>query len=158
MKERVNYLNQEFRNQDQAKVEKRGVSMSGRYGEGDTSFLAAGGEAGIRRLVTDFYQIMQQRPQAAGIFAMHREALAISIDKLACFLCGWLGGPKLYQQQYGSIRIPVAHQHLAIGTAERDAWLACMAEAAERQPYAEDFKQYLLAQLAIPAERCRTRP
>jgi len=127
------------------------------YGQGDTSFQAAGGEPGIQALVEDFYTIMDGWPPAAEIRAMHPEDLAISKDKLARFLSGWLGGPKRYQQKYGSIRIPVAHQHLAIGYAERDAWLACMAQAVAKQDYAPTFKQYLLAQLAIPAERCRNQ-
>lgn len=126
------------------------------YGEGDASFQAAGGEAGLRALVDAFYDIMAQLPQAQKIRAMHAEDLALSRDKLARFLCGWLGGPRRYSEKYGPINIPQAHRHLSIGEAERDAWLACMAQAIEQQPYAEDFKVYLLKALAVPAERCRT--
>jgi hemoglobin len=32
-----------------------------------------------------------------------------------------------------------------------------MQKALEQQPYAARFKAYLITQLAIPAERCRTR-
>ncbi|WP_375055577.1 group II truncated hemoglobin [Zobellella sp. DQSA1] len=127
------------------------------YGQGDSSFRAAGGEAGLRRLAEAFYAAMVRRPDAAIILAMHPTDLAESTDKLARFLCGWLGGPPRYREKYGPISIPRAHTHLAIGPAERDAWLACMAEALERQDYAEDFKQYLLHALRVPAERCRTR-
>jgi hemoglobin len=74
---------------------------------------------------------------------------------LARFLCGWLGGPHRYQERYGPISIPGVHGHLAIGEAERDAWLALMREAIAAQPYADDFKHYLLTQLAVPAERIR---
>ena len=88
---------------------------------------------------------------------MHPADLTQSRDKLARFLCGWLGGPKLYHEKYGPIRIPSAHAHLHIGTKQRDAWLSCMQQALEQQPYAASFKAYLIAQLAIPAERCRTR-
>lgn len=127
------------------------------YGEGDASFRAAGGEEGIFRLVNEFYHQMSILPEAQVIRAMHTNDLALSIDKLACFLCGWLGGPKLYREKYGDIRIPVAHRHLDIGVAERDAWLLCMEKAIARQPFAEDFKAYLLRELFIPAERSRTR-
>ena len=128
------------------------------YGQGDASFRAAGGEAGIRRLVDDFYDAMEVLPEAAVIRAMHREDLTESRDKLARFLCGWLGGPKLFSARYGPIRIPAAHSHLAIGTAERDAWLLCMQYALEQQDYPEDFRHYLLEQLFVPAERSRNRP
>lgn len=126
------------------------------YGEGDGSFRAAGGEEGIRQLVDDFYDAMASLPQAAGILAMHSDDLGASRDKLARFLCGWLGGPKLFSAKYGPIRIPKAHAHLKIGPADRDAWLYCMQHALDKQPYPVDFKQYMIEQLFVPAERSRT--
>ncbi len=125
------------------------------YGTGDASFRAAGGESGIRELVESFYRIMDVLPEARGIRAMHPTDLGVSIDKLARFLCGWLGGPKRYQEKYGSISIPGVHRHLLIAAAERDAWLVCMQQAIERQPFETDFKRYLLEQLGVPAERIR---
>ena len=127
------------------------------YGEGDASFQAAGGEAGIRKLVDDFYDVMDTLPEAQVIRNMHPQTLDVSRDKLARFLCGWLGGPRLFREKYGPISIPLAHQHLAIGVQERDAWLGCMARAVEKQPFDPAFKVYLLEQLAVPAERCRKR-
>ena len=127
------------------------------YGVGDASYRAAGGETGIRRLVDDFYDAMDQLPEAATIRAMHPADLTVSRDKLARFLCGWLGGPKLYAEKYGPINIPQAHSRFGIGSKERDAWLSCMAEALKNQPYAADFKKYLLEQLHVPAERSRNR-
>ena len=88
---------------------------------------------------------------------MHPADLTESSEKLARFLSGWLGGPKLYREKYGPIRIPAAHAHLEIGPAERDAWLACMETALKSQPYKDDFKIYLMQQLYVPAERSRTR-
>lgn len=125
------------------------------YGTLDASFQAAGGIAGIERLVNDFYDIMDEIPEARVIRAMHPADLAESRDKLARFLCAWLGGPRRYAEKYGSIHIPGAHQHLAIGDAERDAWLLCMEQAIARQPYAPAFAEYLLRQLRVPAERIR---
>ena len=127
------------------------------YGTGDASYRAAGGEAGIRKLVDGFYDAMDRLPKAAKIRAMHPEDLTVSRDKLARFLCGWLGGPKLYAEKYGSINIPQAHNRFEIGPNERDAWLSCMEEALENQPYAAEFKKYLLEQLYVPAERSRNR-
>jgi len=127
------------------------------YGEGDVSFRAAGGETGIRRLVDSFYDYMGKLPEAEAIFEMHPADLEVSRDKLARFLCGWLGGPRLYREKYGPIAIPSAHRHLEIGPAERDAWLLCMEKALEEQPYDRAFKQYLLEQLAVPAEFSRNK-
>jgi len=127
------------------------------YGTGDASFQAAGGEAGIRQLVDEFFDRMGADERFATIYAMHPENKDVSRDKLARFLCGWLGGPKRYNEKYGAIGIPKVHAHLAIATAERDQWLTCMAETVELQPFGGDFKKYLMEQLFVPAEAVRRR-
>lgn len=124
---------------------------------GDASYQAAGGYEGIFALVTDFYGYMNTLPEARIIRAMHADDLHESIDKLTCFLSGWLGGPKLYREKYGTIIIPLAHKDIPIGVAERDAWLLCMDRALEDQSYEQDFKEYLLTQLKVPAEFCRNQ-
>jgi hemoglobin len=125
------------------------------YGTLDASFLAAGGVDGIEKLVNDFYDQMEVLPEAQVIRAMHPDDLTISRDKLARFLCAWLGGPRRYAEKYGSINIPGAHQHFNVGEDERDAWLLCMEKAIEQQAYSQDFATYLLQQLRVPAERVR---
>ena len=131
------------------------VKVNPAYGVEDASYQAAGGFEGICCLVNAFYDAMDSLPEAAVIRAMHDQDLTESRKKLSYFLSGWLGGPKLYRQHYQPIVIPKAHQHLDIGEAERDAWMLCMKIAVDSQPYADDFKQYLLEQLYIPAERTR---
>ena len=126
------------------------------FGRGDASFQAAGGKTGILELVKAFYRVMNERGDASVIRAMHPNDLTESIDKLARFLCGWMGGPKLYSEKYGGIAIPPAHAHLPIGKAEKAAWLTCMACALEEQNYAPEFKTYLMVQLAVPAGRIVT--
>jgi hemoglobin len=128
-----------------------------KYGTRDASFIAAGGEAGIRTLVDTFYDLMSSDSRFAVIYAMHPEDNNLSREKLARFLCGWLGGPKRYQEKFGPISIPKAHQHLPIAESERDLWLNCMSEAIFTQPYAAEFKDYMLTQLGVPAEQVRRR-
>jgi len=125
------------------------------YGTLDSSYKAAGEEAGVRKLVDDFYQQMETQKRGQHIRAMHKEDLHIIKDKLSLFLIGWLGGPRNYGEKYGSISIPMVHQHLIIGEEERDAWLFCMGEALKHQDYDDEFKLYLIEQLAFPAERIR---
>jgi hemoglobin len=127
------------------------------YGTGDASFQAAGGVGGIRRLVDTFFDRMGSDRRFATIYALHPEDKEISRDKLHLFLCGWLGGPKLYNEKYGAIGIPRVHAHLAIATDERDQWLTCMGESVAEQPFADDFKTYLMEQLYVPAEAVRRR-
>ena len=95
------------------------------YGVGDASYQAAGGIDGLRRLVDDFYRIMDEWPGAARIRAMHPADLSTSADKLACFLSGWLGGPKLFREKYGSIMLPHAHAPWPIDEQDSAAWLTC---------------------------------
>lgn len=123
------------------------------FGVGDASFLAAGGTDGLRRLVEEFYQAMDTLPEAACVRKLYPESLELAKDKLATFLCGWLGGPREYAQRFGPISIPSFHTRWQVGEREREAWLACMAWAIERQAYAPEFAEYLLTQLRVPAER-----
>lgn len=125
------------------------------YGTGDASYRAAGGSAGLIRLADAFYAYMRALPEAAGILAMHQEPLTVSRDKLATFLCGWLGGPKMYAREYGPMAIPAAHAHLTIDGPERDAWLLCMKRAVDEQPWEPSFKEYFMRAITVPAERVR---
>jgi hemoglobin len=122
------------------------------YGNGDSTFRAAGGEPGIRALVDSFYDIMEHDARFSDIWKMHPPTRD---DKLARFLCAWSGGPRLYSEKYGAISIPGVHAHLAITADHTGQWLSCMEQALIQRDYPEDFRTYLLPQLAKPAERVR---
>ncbi len=124
-----------------------------KYGVDDNSYKAAGELPGLIKLCDAFYYFMETLPEAKHIRNMHREDLTESSKKLAYFLSGWLGGPKVYSENYGPINIPSAHKHLPIGEAESEAWILCMQKAAAEQPYEDSFKQYLITQLRVPAGR-----
>lgn len=125
------------------------------YGVADSSYKEAGELAGLTNLVNDFYNNMDSLSEAQKVRKMHGKNLEESRKKLTYFLSGWLGGPRLYSEEYGGISIPQAHQRFRVGEEERDAWLLCMKQAIDKQPYKESFKEYLLAQLRVPAERVR---
>ncbi|GJM13278.1 MAG: hypothetical protein DHS20C12_16810 [Pseudohongiella sp.] len=125
------------------------------FGTLDATFQAAGQEDGIRRLVDCFYDIMEENPDYQRIRSWHPRNSEISRDKLARFLCGWMGGPGRYQERYGPISIPQAHRHLQVTESEKDQWLSCMREALNRQDYPEPLIEYLYAQLSLPAEAIR---
>ena len=127
------------------------------YGIEDASYQAAGRKVGIRKLVDGFFDRMGSEPRFKVIYDMHPEDKEMSRDKLARFLCGWLGGPKLYQEKYGGISIPRVHEHLDIASPERDQWLTCMRETVAEQPFDTEFKIYLMEQLFVPAEGVRRR-
>jgi hemoglobin len=96
-----------------------------------TPFDRLGGEAGVRLLVDRFYDLMELRSDCRELRALHPAELDSSRDKLHWFLCGWLGGPDLYQQRFGHPRLRARHLPFSIGIAERNQWLACMMQAME---------------------------
>ena len=96
-----------------------------------THFESIGGHDQVRRLVDRFYDLMETRPEAAGILALHPPDLSSSREKLFLFLVGWMGGPPLYVQKYGHPRLRARHLPFPIGESERDQWLLCMRLALE---------------------------
>ena len=85
-----------------------------------------GGEEKVLALVTRFYDLMDELPEAWGIRKLHAESLAGSRRKLFEFLSGWMGGPQLFVQKHGEPMLRRRHFPFAIGDAERDQWLMCM--------------------------------
>ena len=57
--------------------------------EPTTPYAELGGEAGIRRLVHRFYQLMDTLPEAWDVRQMHPEDLSGSEEKLFMYLTGW---------------------------------------------------------------------
>src|SRR4051794_41303197 len=67
-----------------------------------TPYELIGGEAGIRRLVDRFYDLMDSAPEAKTIRALHASSLKASRDKLYLYLSYWTGGPPPYIEQRGA--------------------------------------------------------
>lgn len=131
------------------------IQAQAAYGMGDATYQAVGGYDGLVKLVDDFYDAMDTLPEAQSIRAMHADDLSSSRDKLVHFLSGWMNGPQIYAEKYGSINIPQAHAFLDIKEAERDAWLLCMQTAIAKQNYPKALQDYLKQQFFRPAERIR---
>lgn len=128
------------------------------YRQGDNQFKLAGGEEGCFKLANDFYDVMEKLPEARKILFMHPGDLTESREKLGRFLAGYMNGPELYEMKYGPLALGPAHGHLAIGTAEKDAWLLCMRKALDMQDWPDEFKNFMFMRLQTPAERIRNRP
>ena len=92
-------------------------------------YESLGGEAGVRKLVDRFYDLMDSRSEAETIRDMHPQSLEGSRQKLFEFLCGFLGGPPLYMERHGHPRLRMRHAVFDIDEAARDNWLACMHQA-----------------------------
>jgi len=123
----------------------------------NTPYQLLGGEDGVRRLCEAFYDCMEQLPESADIRRMHGEDLSGIRQKLFEFLSGWLGGPHLYAQKYGSICMTGPHRPFAIGPKERDQWLLCMDRALEQVGASEEVKAMLKQPLQNIADMIRNR-
>ncbi|MEP5837512.1 MAG: group II truncated hemoglobin [Marinobacter sp.] len=115
------------------------------------------GETGIRELTGVFYDLMDELPEVAGIRAMHAADLGPMKEKLAEYLIGWMGGPPLYANKYGSVCMTTPHQPYAIGAAERDQWLLCMNRALEQVAADDELKAMLREPLFQVADMVRNR-
>ena len=88
-----------------------------------------GGAAPVQALVDRFYDLMDLEPGYAALRAAHGPELENARHRLFLFLCGWLGGPQTYTEQFGHPRLRARHMPFKIGILERDQWLACMDQA-----------------------------
>jgi len=95
----------------------------------DTPFQWLGGEERVRALTDRFYDLMDLEPPYKELRAAHGTDLTQAREKLFMFLCGWLGGPSYYTDQFGHPRLRMRHMPFAIGIKERDQWVACMDQA-----------------------------
>jgi len=95
----------------------------------DTPFEWIGGEARVRALTERFYDLMDLESGYAELRAAHGPDLHNARERLFMFLCGWLGGPSYYTDQFGHPRLRMRHMPFAIGIKERDQWVACMDQA-----------------------------
>ena len=97
--------------------------------EARTPYERMGGESAVLALCERFYDLMDLEPAYAALRSVHGPDLAQARQKLFWFLCGWLGGPSYYTDQFGHPRLRMRHMPFAIGIRERDQWLACMYQA-----------------------------
>lgn len=104
-----------------------------------------GGAAALRHLVERFYALMDQRPDARAIRALHPADLTQSRERLFMFLSGWLGGPPLYTERHGPPRLRRDHMAFPIDTAARDAWMACMTQALDEQVEDQTLRTQIIA-------------
>lgn len=122
-----------------------------------TTYDRIGGEPGVARLCDRFYELMDSVPQFAELRALHPQDLQGSRDKLYMFLSGWFGGPDLFVEKFGHPRLRARHMPFAIGTKERDQWVACMVLAMEQVGIEEGVRKKLLQNFFNTADFMRNR-
>lgn len=122
-----------------------------------TIYEKIGGDATVSKLVARFYELMDSVPQFAELRAMHPESLEGAREKLYMFLSGWLGGPDLFVEKFGHPMLRARHMPFAIGTMERDQWVACMVLAMEDIGIEETVRTKLLGNFFKTADFMRNK-
>jgi hemoglobin len=125
------------------------------FNSGPSPYERLGGAEAVHKLVTRFYALMAELPQARELRAMHPEDLDSSRDKLFEFMSGWLGGPQLYMQKRGHPRLRARHLPFRVDAAARDAWMHCMTLALEECAPDALLKEQLQGSLQRLADHMR---
>jgi hemoglobin len=80
-----------------------------------------------------------------------------SQDKLFKYLCGWMGGPALYVQQYSYPMLLRRHLPFSINECERDQWVLCMNSALRDEVEDADLHRELSKAFAKVADHMRNK-
>jgi hemoglobin len=99
-------------------------------GSGPTMYERVGGREFFTRLVDAFYDGVAGDDVLAPLYPEHPD-LSGARHRLSLFLVQYWGGPTEYSAERGHPRLRMRHLRFAIGTAERDRWLAHMTRAVE---------------------------
>ena len=106
-----------------------------------TPYEIIGREAGVQALAGAFYDAMDELEEAEEVRRMHEANLDLIKQKLFEYLNGWLGGPHLYKDRYGTICLTDPHQPYPIGEDQRDQWIACWERALEKVDAPAEFRE-----------------
>ena len=122
-----------------------------------TAYQLLGGEAGVRALANDFYDIMESAPEAADLYAIHPLPLDAIRQKFFEFLSGWTGGPPLFEEKYGHPRLRARHLPFKVDCKMRDQWMFCMNKALDRQVGNVEVREQMRASLDQLASHMRNQ-
>ncbi len=114
-------------------------------------FNSIGGEESVHQLVNAFYDIMDTTPSVSALRAIHSEDLTQARHRFYLFMVGWLGGPPLFEQQFGHPRLRQRHLPFKVDQSMVSQWLYCMNKALENtveNPKHRELIYQRLSQLA----------
>jgi len=123
----------------------------------NTIFARLRGEDGVRALVREFYDIVEQDDDARPLHLLHLRGAGVahSRDEQFNYLCGFFGGPQHYVMKHRHSRLKEIHAHVPIGPEMRDLWLKCMEAAIARRAIAPDLATLVMGYFARAAETAR---
>ncbi|MFD2737949.1 group II truncated hemoglobin [Sulfitobacter aestuarii] len=87
-----------------------------------------GGEEVLRKLVDDFYDLIETMPEGEQIKKLHLRGHGLDHVRLEQFnfLSGFLGGRRYYEEKFGHMNVRQMHEHVPISQQDAEDWLTCM--------------------------------
>jgi hemoglobin len=113
-------------------------------------YVAAGGEATFRRIVSRFYVEVANDKILGPLYP--EGDLGPAEERLTLFLMQYWGGPTTYSDERGHPRLRMRHNPFVIGPAARDAWLRAMRIAIDEAAVAEPYRTQLWDYFVTVAE------
>ncbi|MFT4758046.1 MAG: hemoglobin [Paraglaciecola sp.] len=98
------------------------------------------GAENLQQMVNNFYDLVVEDKEISHLFTTDMEIVK---RKQTTFLTQFLGGPMLYNQEYGHPRMRMRHMPHKITGEGAMAWLNCMNQAIEALDIEEDLKTNL---------------
>ncbi len=93
-------------------------------------FEQIGNQSKIQDLANEFYDVMDEDPQAKELRDIHPNNLTMSKKALYKFITHWLGGPKLFGEQYVNAKwLELRHRRFDLTESQKQQWLYCMNKA-----------------------------
>ncbi|MFV0244041.1 MAG: group II truncated hemoglobin [Qingshengfaniella sp.] len=90
-----------------------------------------GGEDRLRKLVNDFYDLVETLPEGENIKKLHARGHGLDHvrEEQFNFLSGFLGGRRYYEEKFGHMNVKLMHEHVPISQQDAEDWLTCMDKA-----------------------------
>ena len=99
------------------------------------------GKEGLNQLLNNFYDRIFVHPVSAPLFKnSKREEVQ---EKQLLFISQFLGGPLEYSDRFGPPKMRQRHLPHKITPKAKEAWLECMKEAINEQPWDDRLKEVM---------------
>ncbi len=103
----------------------------------------------IQQLAEEFYDVMDRDLRAKELRAIHPENLFMTKKILYRFLTHWLGGPKIFNDEYtNSTWLELRHRNVELSEQHQKQWLYCMETAMQNLKFKEELIKQLLARFS----------
>ncbi len=111
------------------------------------------GEKRLKQLVDTFYDLVFQNPVIGALFAKSDQNVVK--HKQFCFLTQFLGGPPIYNQEFGHPQLRAKHLPHQIDEAAKNEWLRLMKISIDTLDIDDHLKKVVYDCFPMLAERMK---